>query len=112
MGVGGTYSWLEIDQDGPRDVPRVVALVVEDIFAIAAFGRKVLEVSVSTDAVLLAELLPELAADFAPPSQPCVVEQCVLPAAQRNWAREREGDILTAIAALAGLDRDYFSMVM
>jgi hypothetical protein len=63
---GDTYSWLEVDQDGPWDVARVVALVVEDIFAIAALRRKVLEVPVLTDAVLLAKLLPELTADFAP----------------------------------------------
>jgi hypothetical protein len=55
---------LEVDQDGPRDVPRVVALVVEDVFAVAAFGREVLEVAVLVYAVLLAELLPELAADL------------------------------------------------
>jgi hypothetical protein len=59
---------LEVDQDGPRDVPRVVALVVEDVFAVAAFGREVLEVAVLVYAVLLAELLPELAADFTPRS--------------------------------------------
>lgn len=59
------YSGLEVDQDGPGDVPCVVALVVEDILAIAALGRKVLEVSVLADAVLLAKLLPELTADFA-----------------------------------------------
>jgi hypothetical protein len=63
---GDTYSWFEVDQDGPWDVARVVALVVEDIFAIATLGRKILEVPVLTDAVLLAKLLPELTADFAP----------------------------------------------
>ena len=59
-----TYSWLEVDQDGAWDVPGVVALVVKDIFAIAAFGCKVLEVAVLADSVFLAKLLPELTADF------------------------------------------------
>jgi hypothetical protein len=63
-----TYSWFEVDQDGSWDVACVVALVVEDIFAVAAFCGKVLEVPVLTDAVLLAKLLPELTADFAPSS--------------------------------------------
>jgi hypothetical protein len=59
------YPWLEVDEDGAWDVACVVALVVEDIFAVAALGREVLEVPVLADAVLLAELLPELTADFA-----------------------------------------------
>jgi hypothetical protein len=61
---GEAYPWLEVDEDGPRDVPRVVALVVKDIFAIAAFGCKLLEVPVLADSMLLAKLLPELTADF------------------------------------------------
>lgn len=61
-----TYPWLEVDQDGSRNVSRVVTLVVKDILAVTALGRKVLKVPVLTDAVLLAKLLPELAADFAP----------------------------------------------
>jgi hypothetical protein len=63
-----TYSWFEVDQDGPWNVACVIALVVEHIFAVAAFCGKVLEVPVLTDAVLLAKLLPELTADFAPSS--------------------------------------------
>lgn len=59
-----TYSWLEVNQDGAWDVPRVVALVIKDIFAIAAFSCKVLEVAVLTDPVFLAKLLPELTANF------------------------------------------------
>ena len=54
---------LEVDEDGARDVPRVVGLVVEDVLAVAALGREVFEVAVLVYAVLLAELLPELAAD-------------------------------------------------
>ncbi len=61
---GATHARLQIDQDGPGDVSRVVALVVEDILAVAAFCREVFEVPVLADAVLLAQLLPELAADF------------------------------------------------
>lgn len=61
-----TYPWLEVDQDGAWDVPCVIALVIKDIFAVTAFGRKILEVPVLTDAVFLAKLLPELTADFAP----------------------------------------------
>lgn len=59
-----TYSGFEIDQDGPRNVSSVVALVEEDVFAVAALGREVLQVSVLADAMLLAELLPELAANW------------------------------------------------
>lgn len=55
---------LEIDQDGARDVARVIALVVKDVLAVAALGGKVLEIAVLVDAVLLAELLPELAANL------------------------------------------------
>jgi hypothetical protein len=54
---------FEIDQDRSGDIPRVVALVVEDILAVAALGCEVLEVAILVYAVLLAELLPELAAD-------------------------------------------------
>ena len=56
-------SWLEIDQDCSGDISRVVALVVEDIFAVAALCGEVLEVSVLADPVLLAQLLPELTPD-------------------------------------------------
>jgi len=55
---------LEIDQDRSRDVSGVVALVVKDIFAVTALGRKVLEVSILTDSVFLAQLLPKLAANL------------------------------------------------
>ena len=60
-----THSWLEIDQDSAGDVAGVVALVVEDILAVAALGRKVLEIPVLADAVFLAKLLPELTADLS-----------------------------------------------
>jgi hypothetical protein len=59
-----THSWLEIDQDGSGDVSGVVALVVEDIFPVAALGCEVLEVAVLADSVLLTKLLPKLAANY------------------------------------------------
>lgn len=60
-----THSWLKVNQDGSRNVSGVVALVVKYVFSVAALGRKVFEVAILADAVLLAELLPELAADCA-----------------------------------------------
>ena len=66
---GMMYSWFKVNQDRSGYVSGVVALkelsassktdlhnaylVKEYILAIASFGREVLEVSVSTDAVLL-----------------------------------------------------------
>ena len=63
---GVPHPWLQVDQDGARDVSRVVALVVEDVLAVAALGRKVFEVAVLADSMLLAQLLPELAPDCRP----------------------------------------------
>jgi hypothetical protein len=57
------YPWLEVDEDGPWDVSCVVALVVEDILAVAAFGRKLLKITVLVDTMLLAKLLPEFTAN-------------------------------------------------
>jgi hypothetical protein len=54
------HPWLEIEENGAWDVPRVVRLVEEDVLAVATFGRKVFEVAVAVDAVLLTQLLPEL----------------------------------------------------
>jgi hypothetical protein len=45
---------LEVDEDGAGDVAGVVALVVEDVFAVTALGGKVLEVAILADAVFLA----------------------------------------------------------
>ena len=53
---------LEIQQDCAGDVSRVVGLVEENIFAVTTFGRKVFEVAVLVDPMLLAQLLPELRA--------------------------------------------------
>jgi F0F1-type ATP synthase gamma subunit len=60
------YPWLQVDEDGPRDVSCVVALVKEDILAVAAFSRKLLEIAVLVDPMLLAKLLPEFTANFMP----------------------------------------------
>lgn len=60
QGIKTSYSGFEIHQNGAWDVARVVGLVEEDILAVAAFCRKVLEVAIAIDAVFLAELLPEL----------------------------------------------------
>ena len=54
---------LEVDKDGPGDIAGIVALVVEDIFAVAAFGREVLEIPILVDPMFLAELLPKLTAN-------------------------------------------------
>jgi len=56
-----THPWLQIYQNCSWDVSRIVALVVEHVFSIAAFCRKVFEVAILVNAVLLAKLLPELA---------------------------------------------------
>lgn len=61
--VGNTHPGLQVDQDRAGDVSGVVALVVEDVLAVTALGRKVLEVAILADAMFLAELLPELASD-------------------------------------------------
>jgi hypothetical protein len=57
------HARLQVEQDGARDVARVVGLVEEDVLAVAALGREVLEVAVAVDAMLLAQLLPELLPD-------------------------------------------------
>ncbi len=91
-----THARLQVDQDGSRDRSRVVALVVENVLAVAALGGNVLEVAALADAVFLAELLPKLTSD-------CVRRVSVVrPGRQSSLT-------LTAVAALAGLDRDDFS---
>lgn len=57
-------SGLQINQDGSWDVPSIVALVEEDVFAVTAFRCKVFESSILINSMLLAELLPELAANW------------------------------------------------
>lgn len=57
------HTRFEIDQDCSWYISGVVTLVEEDVFSVAAFSRKVLEVAIFSNAVLLTELLPELAAN-------------------------------------------------
>lgn len=46
------YSWFKVEEDGSWDVSRVVGLVEKDILPVAAFSRKVFEVTVLVDAML------------------------------------------------------------
>ena len=57
-----THSWLEIDQYRPWYIVLVICLVEEDVLPISltALRGPVLEVALRGDAVLGAELLPEL----------------------------------------------------
>lgn len=105
---------FEVDQNRSWYVSGIVALVVKDILAIAAFGRKVLEVPILVDPVLLAQLLPELA-----PNLVCV-SLCstssyrgmgIFVCSEGGGARsDRMAWLLTAVAALAGLNCDNFSV--
>ena len=58
------HAGLQVEQDGAWDVSRIVGLVKEDVFPVAAFGRVGCEIAGAIDTVLLAELLPELTADY------------------------------------------------
>lgn len=58
------HSGLQINEDGAGDVARVVGLVEKHIFAIAALGREVFKVAILRNTVFLAQLLPELTANF------------------------------------------------
>lgn len=58
------YAWLQVDQYGSGNVSCVVALVVENVFAIAALSRKLLEVPILANAVFLTQLLPKLATNY------------------------------------------------
>lgn len=103
-------SGLEVDQDGPRYVPRVIALVVEDILAVAAFCCEVLEVAIPADSVFLAELLPELATNWALSAITTWVSKATAdPRGTEHSGPGRERVGLTAVAALAGLDCNNFS---
>ena len=72
------HSRLQIEEDGTRDVSRVVGLVEEDIFAIASLSREVFEVAVLVDAVFQAELTPELRADCMKLCQSLLVRMFVI----------------------------------
>lgn len=79
-----TNPRLEINENGARDVSRIVALVVEHVLPIAAFGRKVLEGTVLADSVLLAELLPELAANCIPATSALCASTCAPPSTRHR----------------------------
>lgn len=120
---GPTYSGLEIYQYGTWYVSGVITLVVEYVFAVAAFGREVFEITILADSVLLAELLPELASNcdvvsshtpwftrnhLSPSRAPekCLHHQEALGLRSTSDASSEEA--LTVVAALPGLDRDNF----
>ena len=73
----------------------LVYLIEEDIFPVPTFRSEVFEVAILIYAVLLTQLLPELATDFEEVSA-------------RSLNR-RSGSNYTAIAALACLNGDYLS---
>jgi hypothetical protein len=54
------HTRLKVDEQRTRDVLLVVGLVEEDVLAIAAVRRKVLEDAILADAVLKAQLLTAL----------------------------------------------------
>lgn len=87
---------FQIYQNRSRDVSRIVGLVEEDIFAVTALCRKFLQVTILTDPMFLAQLLPELTSNYIPPRLEIAHKYFVA------WE-------LTAVAALAGLNRDNFS---
>ena len=60
---GIEHPGLEVEEDCAGNVASIVRLVEEDILAVAAFCRKVLEVAIAIDTVFLTELLPELLPD-------------------------------------------------
>jgi len=91
-----THARLQINENGPGDVTRVIALVVKDILAVAALGCEVFQIPVLTDPMFLTQLLPELAPNY-------------IPSANRQRSRRAPETRLTAVAALTGLDRDDFS---
>lgn len=66
----GLYSvddaGFQVDEDGPWDVPCVVALVEEDVFPVTTLGREILEIAILANSVFLTKLLPELAANWEP----------------------------------------------
>lgn len=102
-----TYSRLQVYQNRSWDVPRVVALVVKHVFPIAALCREIFEVAVLVDPVLLAQLLPELAAD-------CVssVHRFLIQVFSCSRRAAFVGVALTAVTALASLDCDDLAIAL
>jgi hypothetical protein len=66
-------------------------LVEEDVFPVTTLGREILEVTVLANSMFLTKLLPELAANWEL-------------SAKSLWSIV--GELLTAVAALACLNRD------
>ena len=54
------HSGFEVKQQSTRDVVLVISLVEEHVLAVAAVRREILQDPVRADAVLGAQLLPEL----------------------------------------------------
>lgn len=94
------YARLGVHENRAGNVSRVIRLVEEDIFAVAAFSRKVLEVAILVNAVLLAESLPELRADWK-----------VGVSVKRRARESSRGFHIshTTVSTLASLERDYLS---
>ena len=60
----GTYTGLEIDEDGTGNVVLVVGLVEKHVFAVAAFGCPFFEDTLLVDPVFGAESLPVYGTHF------------------------------------------------
>ena len=58
------HSRLQVNEQGARNVVLVVRLVEEDIFSVVALRGVLLQDALSADAVLLAQLLPKLVANY------------------------------------------------
>lgn len=59
----GTHSRLQVYENRSWNISRIVALVVKHVLAIASLGGKVFEIAILANAMLQAELLPELASN-------------------------------------------------
>lgn len=97
-------------------------MVEKHIFSIAALGRKLLQVSILANAMLQAQLLPELTTDYRESLSANIVLKMYgaihsVSCHSRVWAfvmlgslrsKVRGGEQHTVVAALAGLDCDDF----
>jgi hypothetical protein len=64
--IRSTYARFEIDEDGAWNIMLVISLVEEYVFAVAAFGRPLLEDAFFADPVFCTEALPVYGAHFFP----------------------------------------------
>ena len=95
-----THTRFQVDQDRSGDISRVIRLVEKYILPVTALCRELFQVAILTYAMFLAELLPELTSNY-------IIFSC-----QNATERLKEymwGLGLTAVAALACLNRDDFS---